>query len=147
MNFILTSLVAGLLGAAAMELVMWSITRTGWAKANMIVAVGSVLTRSRENALRAGVLLHAISAVVFAMIYTFAMMNLGLAHLPRALFAGIGFGVIHGIIVSLMLVWIVAEQHPLEEFREAGLAVGVSHLAGHIAYGALVGFVIGLMLH
>jgi hypothetical protein len=31
--------------------------------------------------------------------------------------AGIGFA--HGLVVSLGLVWIVAEQHPLEEFNEA----------------------------
>lgn len=144
MGFVLTSLVAGMLGAIAMEVVMWAITRAGWAQGNMIVAIGSVITRSREHALRAGVMLHAISAVAFAMVYTFAMKELGLAHFPTAFFAGIGFGVIHGMIVSLMLVWIVAERHPLKEFREAGLAVGVSHFAGHVAYGAVVGLVIGL---
>jgi len=144
MGFVLTSLVAGVLGVAAMEAAMWLITRAGWAEGNMIVAIGSVMTRSREHALRAGVILHAISAIVFAMVYTFAMIKLGLTHFPTAFFAGIGFGVIHGMIVSLMLVWIVAERHPLEEFREAGLAVGVSHFAGHIAYGAIVGLVIGL---
>jgi hypothetical protein len=143
-DFIFTSLVAGILGASAMEVVMWLITREGWAKANMIVAVGSLLTRSRENAFRTGMMLHAISSFGFAMLYAFAMMKLGLSHLPTSFFVGIGFGFIHGLVVSLMLVWVVAERHPLEEFQEAGLAVGVSHLAGHVAYGAFVGLAVGL---
>ncbi len=145
-HFLLTSIVAGFCGAAAMEVTMWLICRAGWAQGNMIVAVGSMLTRTREGAFRVGVILHAVSAVVFAMIYAFAMRQMGLSHLPTALFVGIGFGLFHGLVVSLMLVWIVAERHPLVEFREAGLAVGVSHFAGHAAYGALVGLVIGLML-
>jgi len=143
-EFICTALVAGFLGAGAMELVMWLIGRGEWTKGNMIVAVGSMVTRSRENAFRVGVWLHCISAFGFALVYAFAMTALGLAHFPTAFFVGAGFGVIHGIMVSLMLVWIVAEKHPLEEFQEAGLAVGVSHLAGHIAYGAIVGLVVGL---
>jgi hypothetical protein len=143
-SFLLTSLAAGILGAAAMECAMWLICRAGWARGNMIVAVGSLFTRSRANAFRAGAALHAVSAVVFAMIYYLAMLELGLASFPQAIYAGIGFGVIHGMIVSLMLVWVVAERHPLEEFQEAGFAVGVSHFAGHIAYGAAIGLVIAI---
>jgi len=143
-DFLFTSLVAGVLGAIAMEAVMGLITRAEWAKANMIVAVGSLLTRSRHNAFRAGVMLHGIAAVGFAMIYTAAMAKLGLSRFPTAFFTGIGFGILHGLVVSLMLVWMVAEKHPLEEFQEAGLAVGLAHFAGHVAYGAAVGLVIGL---
>jgi hypothetical protein len=143
-SFLLTSLAAGILGVAAMECAMWLICRSGWAQGNMIVAVGSLFTRSRTNAFRAGALLHAISAVAFAIIYYLGMIELGVAFFPRAIYAGIGFGVIHGMIVSLMLVWVVAEKHPLEEFQDAGLAVGVSHFAGHIAYGAAVGLVIAI---
>jgi len=46
--------------------------------------------------------------------------------------------------VSLMLVWVVSEQHPLEEFREADLAIGLSHFAGHVAFGGVIGMVVGL---
>jgi uncharacterized membrane protein YagU involved in acid resistance len=102
----------------------------------MIVAIGSLITRSRENAFRTGIVLHAVSSFVFAMAYAYAMMKFGLSQLPNSFFAGIGFGIVHGLVVSLMLVWVVAERHPLVEFQEAGLAVGVSHFAGHVAYGA-----------
>ena len=142
--FLLTALAAGLAGGAAMELAMWLITRRGWAKGNMIVALGSLFTKSRENAFRVGAVLHAISAVGFATVYTLAMMALGLTHLPLSMMLGLGLGFVHGLLVSLALVWIVSDQHPLEEFNEAGLAVGLSHLVGHVVFGAVVGVVVGL---
>lgn len=143
-GFLLTSIVAGIVGAIFMEIVMWLIGRARWAQGNMITAVGSLFTHTREHAHRVGVILHGVSAIGFAAVYTLAMMNLHLAFFPRAFFAGIGFGVLHGIIVALMLVWVVSERHPLEEFQEAGFAIGFTHLIGHVGYGAGVGLIIGL---
>jgi hypothetical protein len=143
-TLLLTSIVAGFAGIVALELTMWLITRKGWAQGNMIIALGSLLTRSRQNAFVTGALLHLVSGIGFAFLYAIAMGKLGFTHLPASLIAGVVFGSFHGLIVSLMLVWVVAEQHPLEEFTDAGLAVGVSHVAGHVAFGAAVGLVIGL---
>ena len=143
-HYLGTALVAGVLGAAAMEFVMWLISRANWVKGSMIVALGSLFTRSRTHAFRTGVVVHATSAIGFALLYTLLMDACGLARFPGAFFAGIGFGVIHGMMVSLALVWIVAERHPLEEFTDAGFAVGLTHFAGHVAYGAVVGLVIAL---
>ena len=142
--FVLTSLVAGLAGGAAMEGVMWLISRAGWAHGSMIVALGGLLTKSRDNAFRVGAILHTISAIGFAAVYTMLMLCLGLTHLPLSLMLGLGVGVVHGMLVSLMLVWVVSESHPLPEFSEAGLEVGLSHFAGHVAYGAVVGLIVGL---
>jgi hypothetical protein len=142
-RFLGCSVVAGVLGALAMTVVIRLIARAKWARGDMVVAVGSLLTRSRESARLVGGILHALSGVGFAMVYTVAMMALNLARFPVAVYAGIGFGVFHGMVVGLTLCWIVADQHPLDEFKEAGLAVGVSHLAGHVAYGLVVGVVIG----
>jgi hypothetical protein len=143
-TYVLTALVAGLLGGLAMELVMWLISRGGWAKGDMIVALGSLLTRSRENAFRVGAILHSISAVGFAAVYVMLMIALGFTQLPYSLALGIGVGVLHGMIVSLMLVWVIAEQHPLEEFNEAGFAVGLTHFVAHVAFGGVIGLVVGL---
>lgn len=141
--FLLTCLAAGLLGGGAMLGVMRLFSGTDWARGNMLVALGSLFTRSRTNALGLGTLLHAVSAVSFALGYTLVMAKLNLTHLPGSLMLGLGLGCMHGLLVSLSLVWIVAEQHPLEEFNEAGLAVGLSHFLGHVAYGGVVGLVIG----
>ena len=143
-SFLLTVLVAGVLGGAVMEGALWLIGRAGWAKADMLVALGSLLTKSREQAWRVGAVLHVISAIGFATAYTLLMLKLELTHMPLSMMLGFGVGVVHGLIVSLMLVWIVAEQHPLEEFNEATLAVGLAHLVGHVVFGGMVGLVVGL---
>ena len=139
-----TALAAGLLGGLAMEAVLWLIGRGGWARADMIVALGSLLTRSRMNAWRTGALVHLVAAIAFAVGYTWLMAKLGYTALPQSMMLGAGVGLVHGIIVSLGLVWVVADQHPLEEFKEADLAIGLSHAVGHVAYGAVVGFVVGV---
>ncbi|HEY4299238.1 MAG TPA: hypothetical protein VGM73_00090 [Candidatus Didemnitutus sp.] len=139
------SLVAGLLGGLAMELIMAAITRAGLGRGDMVVALGSLLTRSRENARRVGLVIHATAAIGFALVYTLLLVTLGYTHLPMSLMLGLAVGTLHGLIVSLMLVWIVSDQHPLEEYKDADLVVGLSHLAGHAAYGAVVGLVVGLM--
>lgn len=143
-HVLLVALIAGVVGGAAMEIVLWLVGTAGWAKADMIVALGSLLTRSRVNAWKLGAIIHSIAAVSFAILYTLLIVRLGYSHLPYALVIGIGIGFWHGLIVSLGLVWVVAERHPLEEFTEAGLAIGLSHVLGHVAYGAVVGLVIGI---
>jgi hypothetical protein len=37
----------------------------------------------------------------------------------------------------------VAETHPVERFRTAGVEVAAAHVAGHLAYGMGVGLVAG----
>ena len=143
-SFLLTSLAAGVLGGIAMEGVLWLIGRAGWAKADMIVALGSLLTKSRESAWRVGAIVHFMSAIGFAMVYTALMLTLGYTKMPSSMMLGAGVGFAHGLVVSLGLVWVVAEQHPLEEFNEAGLAIGLSHIVGHVVYGAVVGLVVGI---
>lgn len=139
-----TALVAGVLGGLAMELVMLLIARAGLARGgDMILALGSLLTKSRDNAYRVGLVIHATAAIGFALVYTLLCVVLGYTGLPQSLMLGLGAGVLHGLVVSLMLVWVVADRHPLEEFKEADLLVGLSHLAGHVAYGAVIGLVVG----
>ena len=113
-------------------------------KGDMILALGSLLTKTRDNAYRVGLVVHATAAVGFALVYTLLMVTLGYTQLPMSFMLGLGVGVLHGLLVSLMLVWVVADQHPLEEFKEADLLIGLSHFAGHVAYGAVIGLVAGL---
>lgn len=143
-RFLLTALVAGALAGVAMEAVLWVVGTAGWAKANMVVALGSLFTRSRDTAFRVGIVLHSVAAIVFAVLYTLLMMKLGYTEMPASMMLGAGVGFVHGLIVSLGLVWVVADQHPLAEFNEAGLAIGLSHILGHVVYGAIVGFVVGV---
>jgi uncharacterized membrane protein YagU involved in acid resistance len=139
------SLVAGVLGGVAMQVAMWLISRAGLVKGDMILALGSLITKSRENAYRVGFIVHAIAAVGFGLVYTLLMVTLGYTQMPQSLVLGLGVGIGHGLLVSLMLVWVVSDHHPLAEFNEADLLVGLSHFAGHVAYGAVVGLVVGFL--
>ena len=139
-----TALVAGALGGLAMEAAMWLIGRGGRIKGDMILALGSLITKSRDNAYRVGLIVHATAAFGFALVYVLLMVTLGYTGLPNSLMLGLAAGTLHGIIVSLMLVWVVSDQHPLEEFKDADLMVGLSHMAAHVVYGAVVGLVVGL---
>jgi hypothetical protein len=143
-KYLCTALVAGIIGGLAMELAMWAISRAGLAKGDMILALGSLLTKTRENAYRVGFIIHATAAIGFALVYTLLMVTLGYTSLPLSLMLGLGVGALHGIIVSLMLVWVVSDQHPLEEFKEADLLVGLTHFAGHVVYGGVIGLIVGL---
>ena len=127
-----------------MEGVLWFVGTNGWAKADMILALGSLFTKSRETGRRVGVILHIVAAFLFALLYIVVLLAIGMTRFPGALFVSGALGFIHGLVVSLGLVWIIAEQHPLEEFREAGLAVGLSHILGHVIYGAVVGIVVSV---
>lgn len=144
LKYLFASLMAGIFGGLAMEGAMWLISRAG-ARGDMILALGSLLSKSRDNAYRVGLVIHATAAIGFALVYTLLMVTLGYTHLPMSIMLGLGVGILQGIIVGLMLVWVVADHHPLEEFQEADLLVGLSHVAGHAAYGAVVGLVVGLL--
>lgn len=139
-----TALVAGVVGGLAMQLAMRLIGRGNELKGDMILALGSLITKSRENAYRVGLIVHATAAIGFGLVYTLLMVTLGYTGMPMSLMLGLGVGTLHGLIVSLMLVWVVADQHPLEEFKEADLLVGLSHMAGHVVYGGVIGLIVGL---
>ncbi len=139
-----TALVAGVAGGLAMQLAMRLIGRGSHLKGDMILALGSLITKSRDNAYRVGLIVHVTAAVGFGLVYTLLMVTVGYTQMPMSLMLGLGVGTLHGLIVSLMLVWVVADQHPLEEFKEADLLVGLSHMAGHVVYGAVIGLVVGL---
>jgi len=47
------------------------------------------------------------------------------------------------LIFGFILMALVAETHPVERFRTAGVDVGAAHIAGHVAYGIGVGLVAG----
>ena len=53
-------------------------------------------------------------------------------------------GLVHGLLVSLLLANLVAEHHPLREFRDTSFGVLVAHVIGHVFYGGTLGAVFAL---
>jgi uncharacterized membrane protein YagU involved in acid resistance len=143
-EFLLFSIVAGVIGTGGMTFVMYLINKMGVTNARMVIAIGSILTKTRENAIRVGLIMHFTAGTIFAILYTIFFSVYGITDLWQFVGVGFGFGFIHGFIMSFILVIAVAEHHPLEEFRDAGFPVAIAHVLGHIVYGTLVGLVIGL---
>ena len=143
-EFLLFSIVAGVVGTGGMTFVMYLINKMGVTNARMVIAIGSILTKTRENAIRVGLIMHFTAGVIFAILYTIFFSVYGINAIWQFVGVGFGFGFIHGFVMSFILVIAVAEHHPLEEFRQAGFAVAVAHVVGHLVYGTLVGLVIGL---
>jgi hypothetical protein len=144
LEFLLFSVVAGVVGTGGMTFVMFLINKMGVTNARMVIAIGSILTKTRENAIRVGLIMHFTAGIIFAILYTVFFSVYGIDNLLQFVAVGFGFGFIHGFVMSFILVIAVAEHHPLEEFRQAGFAVAVAHVVGHMVYGTLVGLVIGL---
>jgi len=143
-QFLLFSAVAGVIGTGGMTFIMYLVNKMGITNARMVIAIGSLLTKTRENAIRVGLIMHFTAGVIFAILYTLFFSLYGISGIIQLVGFGFGFGFIHGFIMSFILVIAVAEHHPLEEFRDAGFPVAIAHVVGHMVYGTLVGLVIGL---
>ena len=141
--FILTIL-AGVAGTAGMSIVLWGISHTGIANAAMIRAIGSLFTRSYEDSFGLGLTVHFIVGIIIAFVYVALISLFAPTSLAGAIALGGMIGFAHGVAFGFTLVVAVAEHHPLEQFRSAGLEVAVAHLFGHVIYGVLVGLVVGL---
>jgi uncharacterized membrane protein YagU involved in acid resistance len=138
------SVTAGLLGAAGMTGTMTLIDRLGLANAKMEVAIGSLVTKSRERAVGVGLTMHFVAGVCFSIFYTALFVILGVRGIAFSTAVGTIAGFVHGFAMSFILIIAVAEHHPLPEFQEAGFSVAVAHVVGHVVYGALVGLVLGV---
>jgi uncharacterized membrane protein YagU involved in acid resistance len=145
MEQIVETILAGVLGTGMMSLVMWLITRSGIANADMIGAIGSIFTRSYENAFTPGLIIHLAAGVVIAFFYVVLISLFSPNSVASSIGAGAMIGLFHGVAFSFLLVVLVAEHHPLERFREAGSEVAIAHLVGHIVYGLVVGTVVGIL--
>jgi hypothetical protein len=144
-DFIVKSLASGIIATTGMTLLLTAVTKSGIANADMVRAVGSLFTKSLDNAVKRGLIIHFSVGLFFGFLYTFAIHAFEVEGFLSTVGSGVLIGFIHGAVVSFMLVAAVAEHHPLKEFQKAGFSVAVAHWAAHLFYGLLVGIVLGLM--
>jgi hypothetical protein len=142
-NVIIT-IIAGLIGTGGMTLVMWLIHKSGMANADMVRAIGSIFSRNLDESLAPGLIIHFVVGSLIAFIYVILISLLNPTSVAATIGTGAMIGLFHGVAFCFLLVVSVAEHHPLEQFRNAGLEVALAHLVGHVIYGLLVGTVIGI---
>lgn len=143
-QFVLYSVLAGLIGAAGMTLVLGLFGKVGWTRANLVVALGYLFSRNRKPALAIGSAVHAVAGIVFAMLYTTVFMLFNLTSAVSILFLGLGIGWAHGIVMSLIFVVSAVLGEPSGEMKKVEFSGGPAYMVSHMVYGFLVGLVIGL---
>ena len=111
------------------------------ANADMVRAIGSIFVQPESEAYPIGLVVHYSVGVFFAFLYALLLEYAPIKTPESALIMSTFAGLVHGLVVSIMLVVAVAEHHPVRRFREAGISVAISHLVGHILYGFGVGLV------
>src|SRR5262249_61175944 len=114
--FGILAIVAGIVGTIFMSLVMWFIHERGWANADMIRAVGSLVTKRYDNSLLPGLLLHFAAGCFFALFYVYIMRATGITNWFVLMQIGLAIGTMHGAAMVFILM-AIAEKHPLEQFR------------------------------
>jgi len=127
-----------------MNLFMRVMSVGGPREINMIEALGSLLIGRIDGALRLGTAAHLVSGVFFGIIYALLLMAIRPGGPVSSLFICLGIGFFHGLIFTYMMMYYAAERHPVPKYRNATMSVGIVHLLGHMVYGAVVGFIVGL---
>lgn len=144
-GIIVTGVISGVVATAVMTLFLEAVTRSGLAHADMVKAIGSMVTKSLHNAFKTGIVIHFAWGIFFGICYTFILAAFNLRMLSYTTAVGCSIGFVHGFAVSLMIVVVVAEHHPVEKFRKPGIEVAVAHFAAHVLYGLAVGIMVGLL--
>lgn len=142
-QYIQIALLGGLLGTGALTSVLYGFDRAGLANGDMVRAVGSLITKKYEGSLSPGLFIHFLSGIFFAVLYGIIidLFNAGTINLSMSY--GIAIGLFHGAVVALLLV-VAAEHHPIEKFQKATLKVAALHWGAHVAYGLVVGLIVGV---
>lgn len=141
---VLLTLVAGLMATAAMTAVMYSVNAYGLASGDMMRAIGSYVTRRYDKSLTTGILIHFAGGLIFALLYLLIWRIMDVQKPIILLYSGALMGLAQGLVVSILLVIMVAEHHPLAKFRKAGFRVALIFVLGHMIYGLVLGAVLGL---
>ncbi len=134
-------LFTGIISTFLMIIFLELVTRTKLANADMVRAIGSVITGSYDNALLTGLVIQFGFGIIFSFIYfgilSYFNSSLGL----NGVLGGGLIGFFHGVVVGFVGVIAIAEHHPLKNFKDAGMTVAIAHLFGHIVYGLSLGII------
>ena len=149
LNEVILVVLSGLISSTAMVVFLELVHGFRFAKADMIRAIGSLMTHDRSTAFAPGLFIHYASGVLFAFLYAgIGVLAFGSGIIVPDFFIVLSVmtlvGLFHGMVVTMSLVIAVAEYHPLEEYRNAGIGVAVSHLFAHVIYGFFIGLCFAL---
>ena len=138
-DFILGSMGDGLIASAVMFTFMWLITNSKLANCNMVVALGSLLTRDKKSEFFVGLGVYTLGGVMFGLLYNLLLSEIYIDNPYFMIGASTFIGFVHGIVVSYAIIAIFSEKHHDPRFQNASLEIGVAHLFSHVVFGLVVG--------
>ena len=109
---VLNTVLAGLVATLGMSTIMYSIHALGLANADMVRALGSLMTKGKKNAMLAGFISHLISGIMFAFPYAIIISAFPQTSFAAPLALGALLGLFHGFVFSFAMIALVAENHP-----------------------------------
>lgn len=128
---------SGILGTAAMTLLMYAAPLTGMPKMDMIGMLGKMFTANSSVAYPLGTVIHFMMGALFAVAYAW-LWSLGLG--VGTWRWGVLYGLIHGVIAAMVMPMMI-KMHPRPpEMQMGGLAVA-GILMGHAVFGLVVALV------
>ena len=132
-------ILSGVIATFIMVLFLELVTRTKLANADMVRAIGSILTRDYDKALIPGLIIQFGFGIIFSFVYFGVISYFSSAININGILMGGLMGFFHGIVVGFVGVITVAIHHPITKFKQAGFTVAVAHLFGHVVYGLSIG--------
>lgn len=144
LRLVIMPVISGFIATAGMTAFLYAVNRTAWTNADMVRAVGSLFTRSYENALGIGLVVHFVNGMIIAALYLHILSLLAQSNFAFEVFIGGCIGFAQGFVVSWAIVRF-AYRHPVPAFQKADFKVAVAHHAGHVVYGLLIGAMFGIL--
>ena len=142
-KFLVYALFAGVFATLSFSGFLLLVNRFGLMKEDMVIALGSLITHTRKNAFRVGVIFHSFSGIFFSVIYTACFVLIGITDWSGLFLLGLLMGLLHGVIASVALVASIADYHPLEEYQQVNFGIAIMHVIAHVIYGGVMGAIIG----
>ena len=147
MDYTYQPLVAGIAGTLIMTFFLRRARFLHLPETQMVRAIGAMITRREENSFMPGAIAHTLAGIAIAYGYAFFLSTLptqsgGL--LVLAAVCGL-MGLVHGMIVTLGLVIMVAQYHPVERFRRLTPEDTAAHVIAHVFYGLTVGLALSYL--
>lgn len=130
---------AACLAVTLMTFVMKIFNYLKIAEADMIRALGSLITKKVENSFFLGLFIQVMMGTFFALIYGFLFQLLPEKFFLNIPAIGAGFGLFHGGVVSWAIASIISDYHPVKRFQEAQLEEVIAHTVGHVIFGLTIG--------
>jgi hypothetical protein len=154
---IASAIVGGVVGTLVFSAIVRTANQLAWTRMDLVLLLGTAFTDNRRKARAVGYIFHMGLGILFAFTYAGFFAVVGWS----SLWMGAALGVLHGIFTSTVLVNVLLPTvHPRMATPETaanevalieppgflmlnyGRGTFVVTLAAHIAYGAIVGWVI-----